>query len=82
MDLNTLRICALKSAYIPLFRSVSSKLFCIGQCSILGMDKQKNTLKIWIITLLLQVDTNEAMPVLEGSRSSIPGWWVTPNPSR
>lgn len=41
MDLNTLRICALKSAYIPLFRSVSSKLFCIGQCSILGMDKQK-----------------------------------------
>ena len=41
MDLNTLRICALKSAYIPLFRSVSSKLFCIGQCSILRMDKQR-----------------------------------------
>lgn len=42
MGLNTLRKqCAFKSAYIPLFRSISNKLFCIGQRSILRMDKQR-----------------------------------------
>lgn len=42
MGLNTLRKqCAFKFAYIPLFRSISNKLFCIGQRSILRMGKQR-----------------------------------------